>query len=477
MNRTLLYIDRDPAVRLLVQKGLSPAGFEVLEAEDTAQGRALAREGRPDVVLVDLDGVDMPPADLVGALRGTPGLEGAALFASTAEDRPEHLEHAASCGFTDVFVKPLDLDALASRLDPHVQPRPVSAAAGDGALPVAASGVPPLVLRTLAPLVESLVENVSAADAVLLVDAGAGQDFVVAAAHSVRRGAAVPAIGTRVARDAAPWLAEAVQARQHVVVSAAEIPAAPLIAEGITSLLVVPLAGEARTHGALLLGERRRRLFAFPPAQVEETVREAERIVFVIEQLERLRVSVEDSRREVERYRAHLTRGVAAGGPGKSDEHHDAVADLSLRVAQALGLGIEETELVRHRAQLHDAGLTWLRQAVLPHVRVSPEIRDRLLDLHGDLSAEILRGLGWPTATVQALGALPRRADAGLELAGQVVRTVTAYRGRPAGAAGRPRDRAQALAALRSEATGDAERRVVDALSAALSADGETTAG
>src|SRR5262245_346185 len=104
MNRTLLYIDRDPTVRLLLRKGLSPAGFNVLEAEDVAQGRALARQTRPDVVLVDLDAVDMPAADLVATLRCTPGLEGAALFASTAQDQADYLGRVASCGFAAVLL-------------------------------------------------------------------------------------------------------------------------------------------------------------------------------------------------------------------------------------------------------------------------------------------------------------------------------------------------------------------------------------
>lgn len=476
MNRTLLYIDRDPSVRLLLHKGLSPAGFDVLEAEDAAQGRALARETRPAAVLIDIDGIDMPTADLVEALRRTPGLERAALFASTAEDRPDHLERAASCGFAAVLLKPLDLDALASHLEPYVlSSRPAT----DGTPPdPTASGVPSLVLRTLAPLVESLVDTVSAADAVLVLARGVGRDVVVAAAHSVRRGTALPAIGTRATLDATPWLADAIRTQQPVVIDATGLQVSSLVPAGVTSLLVVSVAGERGHHGAIILGERRRRTFAFPPAQVEETVREAGRIALVIEQLERLRTSITDSRRQLERYRTEMTRTVAGGGAGEPDEHQAAVADLSLHVAQTLGLGAGETELVRHLAHVHDAGLTWLRQAVLPHVRVSPGIRQRLLDLRGDLGCEILGGLGWPAAMVDAfgptVGAASRHDEAleGLEIAARVVGTVTAYYGRLAGTPGRSHDRALAIAALTKEATGPVERQVIAALSTTL-----TTAG
>lgn len=205
-------------------------------------------------------------------------------------------------------------------------------------------------------------------------------------------------------------------------------------------------------------------------------MREAGRIAFVIEQLERLRTSITDSRRQLERYRAEVTRTVAGGGAGEPDEHQAAVADLSLRVAQTLGLGAGETELVRHLAHVHDAGLTWLRHAVLPHVRVSPGIRERLLDLHGHLGCEILGGLGWPAAMVEAfgptVGAASRHDEAleGLEIAARVVGTVTAYYGRLAGTPGRPPDRAHAIAGLAKDATGPAERQVIEALSAALTA-------
>jgi len=467
MNRTLLYIDRDPSVRLLLRKGLSAAGFEVLEAEDTALGRALARQARPAAVVVDIDGVDMPAADLVAALRSTPGLEGAALFASTARDQADHLGRVASCGFAAVLLKPLDLDALASHLEPYVLPR--EAAANAPLSDPSASGVAPLVLRALAPLVESLVETVSAADAILVLETGPSKEVVIAAAHSVRREAAAPAIGARIALDTVPWLAGAMRSREPVVIDAATIQASSLVPDGVSSLLVVPLIGARGTHGAVILGERRRRAFAFPPAQVDETVSEAGRIALVFEQLDGLRASIADSRREVERYRAQMTRAVAAGGPDRSDGHHEAVAELSLRVAQALGLGATETELVRHLAVVHDAGLTWLRQAVLPHVRISPGVREKLLDLHGDLGTEILGGLGWPAAMVDAFGpsGAPARHDEaldGLEVAARVVGTVAAYFGRLAGTGAGPRDRAQVVAALRKDSTAAAERQVVEAL-------------
>jgi len=498
MTRTLLYIDRDPSIRLLLQRGLSPAGFAVLEADDTAQGRAIARDARPDAVLVDLDAAGMRPAELVAALRGAPGLETAPLLASTAEDRPEHLEQAAACGFAAVLVKPLDLDALAARLESHVAPRAGAAPAAGGRTPAdtpprattplgtpaaagpspaapgtpQASATPPMLLRVLDPLVESVVENVSAADAVLTLG-GEDEELVVAAAHSVRPGATLPPSGTRIPLGAVPWLADAMRGRQPAVIDAATVAESPLMAAGITSLLVVPLTGEHGPHGALVIGERRRRTFAFPPAQVEEAVREAGRLVLVIERLARLNTAIAEARRDVERYRAQLTRTVATGGADHTDARDQALADLGARVARAMGLGADEIEHVRQRLLVHDSGRTWLRQALLPHVRVSADVRERLLALHGALGAEILRGLGWAPAIVDGGGpAAPASADA----AGRIVKTLVAWEERLAGTAAGSRDRLEALAAMRKDASGGMERRVLDALAAAVAAPA-TTAG
>ncbi len=462
MTRTLLCIDRDPSVRLLLQKGLATAGFRVLGAEDAARGGDLARDTQPDAVLVDLDGLEVSPADLVATLRRTPGLERAALLGATAEDRPERLQRAESCGFAAVLVKPLDLDLLAARLEPHGARRVTAKTDGTAPAPLAAAQT--LTLRTLGPLLESLVATVSAADAVLVLGSGEDPEVVVAAAYSVRPGARLPVVGARVTLDAVPWLREAMGGPQPLILDASQVQASALLAAEITSLLVVPLADEACRHGAVVLGERRRRTYAFPPAQVEETVREAARITFALQQLARLRASLAEARRDVERFRAQMTRRVAAGGTTEGASRHEAVLELGLQVARTLGLDDEETELIRLHAQVHDAGLTWLRQALLPHLRVSPEIRDRLLELRADLDAEILDGLGWSEPhRLPSAGNEP-------ELAAEVVRAVVGYRDRLAGTAGAPGDRATAIAALRQGAITPAARRAVDALATALAA-------
>ena len=109
MEDTLLYIDSEPATRLLVRRVLGSAGFRVLEAESLDSGRLLAEQARPEIVLLDVDD-DTAPAGLLPAFRKSPGMERSVFLASTADDRPARTEDLVACGFQGVLVKPLDIE-------------------------------------------------------------------------------------------------------------------------------------------------------------------------------------------------------------------------------------------------------------------------------------------------------------------------------------------------------------------------------
>jgi DNA-binding response OmpR family regulator len=60
VRRRVLVVDDEPSIRLLCRVNLGASGMDVLEASDGAEGLALAREERPDLVLLD---VMMPGLD------------------------------------------------------------------------------------------------------------------------------------------------------------------------------------------------------------------------------------------------------------------------------------------------------------------------------------------------------------------------------------------------------------------------------
>ena len=64
--KKILIVDDEPDVRALLNTRLSANGYEILEAPDGAAGIAVAREEKPDLILLD---VLMPSQDGVETYR------------------------------------------------------------------------------------------------------------------------------------------------------------------------------------------------------------------------------------------------------------------------------------------------------------------------------------------------------------------------------------------------------------------------
>ncbi len=122
---TVLYIEDDPASRLLVRKLLVAAGHEVLEAADGLEGVRLACQYAVDLVLVDIDVPGLDGYEVILRLRGIEPLRSVPIVALTAQaDRAETLAVGAD-GFVS---KPIDVrsfpDTVARFLGGHREVRP-----------------------------------------------------------------------------------------------------------------------------------------------------------------------------------------------------------------------------------------------------------------------------------------------------------------------------------------------------------------
>lgn len=113
----ILVIEDIPANLALVAAILESAGHEVLSAGDAATGIALARDERPDLVLMD---IQLPGLDGLSATRRLHGdAETAAIpvVAVTAQSMKGDRERMLAAGCVGYLSKPIDYRELLALVD------------------------------------------------------------------------------------------------------------------------------------------------------------------------------------------------------------------------------------------------------------------------------------------------------------------------------------------------------------------------
>ncbi|MGJ9418652.1 putative bifunctional diguanylate cyclase/phosphodiesterase [Massilia sp. CMS3.1] len=113
----VLVADDDPVMRLLMLEMLQQVGLDGIEAEDGRQALALARERRPDLILMD---VEMPHLDGFAACRAIRRSDGPGasvpIVMVTGGDDIEAVTSAYEAGATDFVSKPINWPILGHRV-------------------------------------------------------------------------------------------------------------------------------------------------------------------------------------------------------------------------------------------------------------------------------------------------------------------------------------------------------------------------
>lgn len=109
----ILYIEDDPVNRILVEQMLLRCeGVKLLTAETGEDGIAMARQQKPDLVLLDMHLPDMTGFDVLDALRSDSRTEGLSVVAVSANAMKADVDKALELGAMDYWTKPLQLDAF-----------------------------------------------------------------------------------------------------------------------------------------------------------------------------------------------------------------------------------------------------------------------------------------------------------------------------------------------------------------------------
>ncbi len=112
MSQKILYVEDNAANRMLVQQVLESAGYEVIEATDGLTGIKMAREERPDLILIDINIPGMDGYEVTTRLKSLPELSLVPIIAVTAKVMAGDRERALAAGCDGYIAKPIDVDTL-----------------------------------------------------------------------------------------------------------------------------------------------------------------------------------------------------------------------------------------------------------------------------------------------------------------------------------------------------------------------------
>jgi len=115
--RTLLIADDESGIRSLVRMTLQRDQYQILEAADGEQALALAREHRPDLVLLDVMMPGLSGFEVCRALKDDPATANATVVMLTAKAQDSDRAEGIAAGADDYFTKPFSPIALLRKID------------------------------------------------------------------------------------------------------------------------------------------------------------------------------------------------------------------------------------------------------------------------------------------------------------------------------------------------------------------------
>ncbi|WP_051341896.1 PAS domain-containing sensor histidine kinase [Pseudonocardia spinosispora] len=122
-SATVLYIEDTQANIELVEKIIERMGsLTVLTATKGSSGVRLARQNRPELILLDLHLPDMDGAEVLDLLRADPVTSGIPVIVVSADASPGRIEQLRRAGVADYLTKPLDLLAFALAVRTALRP-------------------------------------------------------------------------------------------------------------------------------------------------------------------------------------------------------------------------------------------------------------------------------------------------------------------------------------------------------------------
>ena len=122
----VLIIDDEKTIRIALEHTLGLHGFEVYMAETGCQGLDIAREIKPDLVLLDWMMPEMNGMEVLEVLKNDERTEHILVFMLTSKGKIGELDMAFELGADDYITKPFDGIKLGKLLKQKLKNTPSS---------------------------------------------------------------------------------------------------------------------------------------------------------------------------------------------------------------------------------------------------------------------------------------------------------------------------------------------------------------
>ena len=118
----ILHIEDNRANQVLVERILTAEGYHITHADDGESGIQAARNGKPDLILIDMGLPDIDGQTVVTHLNQIPHLQTVPMVAITAWPAEKALETAKRYGLSGCILKPIDVKSFPIQIAKYVEP-------------------------------------------------------------------------------------------------------------------------------------------------------------------------------------------------------------------------------------------------------------------------------------------------------------------------------------------------------------------
>jgi len=112
MATKVLVVDDEESLRRIVAQAFTDRGYSVITADNGLDGLKLAKEERPEIVILDLMMPGLLGFDVCRQIREDPGLSRTVVIITSAKSYKPDIDRAKELGADAFIIKPADIDEL-----------------------------------------------------------------------------------------------------------------------------------------------------------------------------------------------------------------------------------------------------------------------------------------------------------------------------------------------------------------------------